>query len=96
MFDDKYRSKLPQYLQPAENDVQKLKYSLRQFLSLRYMISHIRRKETTESFSKYPFKTEERNVDKWNIGSTVEAEINSAFVLCNLLIDNELEVRYVV
>ena len=96
VFEEKFRKKLPNFLKPPENELQELIYATQHFLTLRFMIYNLKWRQGSAKLNEYPFKVQERDVYKWNICDKVVVENDKTLVLCNLQIDNQLEIRYVV
>ncbi|CAI2383715.1 unnamed protein product [Moneuplotes crassus] len=95
LYEEKYKSKLPAFLKLYENDLQELNNAIDQFLTLRYMIYYLKFKVDLTKPQNYPFEHEHRDVYDWNIGDVI-TEINKTLVLCNIQINNSLQMRYVV
>lgn len=110
VFEEKYRSKLPAFLKPSENELQEMRNAIQQFLTLRHMIylkttfsvnqssigKNIKGNSEEEKANDFPFAHEHRDVYDWKLGETIEVELDKTLVLCNLQIGNSLEIRYVV
>jgi hypothetical protein len=96
VFEEKYREKLPIYLKPHENDLQELKNAIQQFLTIRYLLYHLKWNTEEEKISEFPFVHEHRDVYDWKVNDSIVVEMDKTLVLCNLQIGNELMIRYVV
>ena len=95
VYEDKFKSKLPDFLKTHENELQELKDSIDQYLTLRYMIYHLKFNTDLDNHQGFPFEHEHRDVYDWSVGDII-TDINKTLVLCNLQIGNNLEMRYVV
>lgn len=74
-----------------------IRMRIKVFLSLRHMIYHLTLNDGTilQKLKENPLKRDEREVAKWVQGQSYEISANNELILCNVRIQQKMQVRYV-